>query len=167
MKLVNINGRFLSQDITGVQRFAIQLIQALDRWMAVDPELRARYTFRVLTPRRRTHSLDVEHISVQPVGRLAGNLWEQLELPVYTSGGMLLNLCNTAPVARAAVVAIHDASVFAIPHAYSRAFRAWYRALLPFIGRRALRVLTDSRFSRSELSRWVNIPEDKVEIVPL
>jgi glycosyltransferase involved in cell wall biosynthesis len=166
MKPVDINGRFLTQPVTGVQRYASQLVQALDRQLADSPGLRARCRVRILTPTRGARALELEHISVEPVGKLRGNPWEQLELPAYVRG-LLLNLCNTAPLVRPAVVTIHDASVFAVPDAYSRAFRTWYRILLPFIGRRALRVITSSRFSRAELSRWAGILEQKVEVIAL
>jgi glycosyltransferase involved in cell wall biosynthesis len=101
------------------------------------------------------------------VGRLHGQAWEQLELPRYTRDGVSLNLCNTAPLAgHATVVAIHDAGVFAVPQAYSRPFRTWYRLLHPQLGRRALRMVTVSEFSRAELSRYLGIPGDRLTVIP-
>jgi glycosyltransferase involved in cell wall biosynthesis len=109
----------------------------------------------------------MEHIPVVPIGRLGGHGWEQLEFPMYARGRLLLNLCNTAPLVGQTVVTIHDASVFAVPEAYSLGFRAWYRTVLPIIGRRALWVVTDSRFSRGELSRRAGIPLEKMHVLPL
>jgi glycosyltransferase involved in cell wall biosynthesis len=63
------------------------------------------------------------------------------------------------------LVTIHDASVFAIPEAYSRSFRLWYRTLLPVLGRTALRVATVSEFSRTELSHRAGIPAGKLAVV--
>jgi glycosyltransferase involved in cell wall biosynthesis len=166
MKLVDINGRFLTQPVTGVQRYASQLVQALDRHLANDPELRGRCRVRILAPPRGARALDLGHIVIQPVGVLGGNAWEQLELPRHVRG-LLVNLCNTAPLARPGVVTIHDASVFAVPETYTRAFGAWYRTLLPMLGRRAVRVITISNFSRSELSRWARIPEHKMDVIHL
>ena len=43
---------------------------------------------------------------------------------------------------------IHDAQVYLSPASYPPAFRLWYRALLPLLGRRHRRILTVSRFAR-------------------
>jgi glycosyltransferase involved in cell wall biosynthesis len=167
MRFVDINGRFLTQAITGVQRYAMELVRALDRQLAASGELRSRFTMRLVTPAHSDATVNLHHIPTVPVGRLSGQAWEQLELPFYTRGRLLLNLCNTAPLALRTVVTIHDASVFAVPSAYSPAFLAWYRTLIPLLGRRALRIVTDSRFSQLELSQRAGIPLEKMEVIPL
>ena len=167
MRLIDINARFLTQATTGVQRVAEQLVRALDRELRDSSELRKRYSFRLVAPAGERRHVTLDHISTVEVGRLRGQQWEQLELPAYTAGRLLLNLCNTAPVGVRSIVVIHDASVFAIPQAYSPAFRSWYRLLIPLLGRRALRVITDSQFSREELSRRAGIPHDKLDVLPL
>jgi glycosyltransferase involved in cell wall biosynthesis len=165
MRHVDINGRFLTQPITGVQRYATELVRALDRTLAVDPIRRNRYRFRLLTPRQELRPLPLEHVSIASVGRLRGHAWEQLELPIHSGSRLLLNLGNTAPLSVRAVVTIYDASVFAVPRTYSRAFRLWYQTLIPLLGRRALRVLTISGFSQSELSRYAGIPREKLSVI--
>lgn len=167
MRRVDINGRFLTQATTGVQRVAEQLVQALDRELAASPALQARYSFRLVTPAGECRPIALTHIQTAAPGHLGGQLWEQLELPMYTRGRLLLNLCNTAPLAVRSLAVIHDASVFAIPTAFSPAFRAWYHALIPLLGRRALRVITVSRFSQGELSRRAGIPLAKIDVLPL
>jgi glycosyltransferase involved in cell wall biosynthesis len=167
MRSVDINGRFLTQAVTGVQRYATEIVRAIDRQLGSHPELRDRYAFRLLTPRRAAPGLELAHIAAVPVGRLTGHLWEQVELPLHAGGRVLLNLCNTAPAAARCVVTIHDASVFAVPEAYSPAFRLWYRALIPLLGRTALRVVTDSEFSRTELVQRAGIRPGKMTVIPL
>src|SRR4051812_9702277 len=167
MRLVDINARFLTQATTGVQRVAEELVRALDRELQASSDLRKRYSFRLLAPAGERRRIDLNQINTVEVGRLRGQQWEQLELPAYSGGRLLLNLCNTAPVGVRSLVVIHDASVFAVPQAYSPAFRSWYRLLLPLLGRRALRVITVSRFSREELSRLAGIPDDKIEVISL
>ena len=167
MRPIDINARFLTQPITGVQRVAEQLVLALDRELGSSSELRKQYSFRLVAPSGERRQIALNHISTVEVGRLRGQQWEQLELPAYTAGRLLLNLCNTAPVGVRSIVVIHDASVFAVPQAYSPAFRSWYRILIPLLGRRALRLITVSDFSRKELSRRAGIPPDKFDILPL
>jgi glycosyltransferase involved in cell wall biosynthesis len=167
MRQVDINGRFLTQATTGVQRVAEELVRALDRELATRPDLRQSYRFRLVVPSGERRPLELSHIGTESVGRLRGHQWEQLELPAYTGGRLLLNLGNTAPIGVRSVVVIHDASVFAVPAAYSPAFRSWYRLLLPLLGRRAMRVITVSRFSQDELVRRAGIPRGKLELLPL
>jgi glycosyltransferase involved in cell wall biosynthesis len=162
---IEINARFLTQPITGVQRFAVEMVSSLDRQLAASSRLRERYRFRLIAP-ESARELELEHIPLVRAGRLQGHAWEQLELPPRTGRRVLLNFCNTAPLLTRNVVTIHDAAVFALPDAHSRAFRLWYRALLPSLGRRAVRVLTVSQFSRNELVQRAGIPPGKVEIVP-
>jgi glycosyltransferase involved in cell wall biosynthesis len=168
MSFIDINGRFLTQTITGVQRYATQMVRALDQHLAGDESLRQRYQFRLVAPRQAAITdLALSHIPVVPAGRLRGQLWEQIELPKSAAHRLVLNLCNTAPLIANSIVTIHDASVYAVPEAYSYAFRSWYRVLIPCMGRRAVRIVTGSEFSRGELSRRAGVPASKIEVIPL
>ena len=166
MSRIYINGRFLTQDTTGVQRFAREIVRAVDTLASGDGSGGKR-SLVLLTPPGTSPPPGLRAIESRSVGRLHGQAWEQLELPRHTRDGVSLNLCNTAPLAgHATVVAIHDAGVFAVPQAYSRPFRTWYRLLHPQLGRRALRMVTVSEFSRAELSRYLGIPGDRLTVIP-
>lgn len=158
-----LNGRFLSQRTTGVQRHAREMVGALDRRLEQDG---GELDMTLLAPPNAVLDLELSRIRVRQVGGLSGHAWEQIELPLHARGGLLLSLANTAPVlSRRQVVTIHDASVFAVPEAYSNAFRRYYRVLLPQLARQAELVLTQSHFSRTELVRWMRVPESKVRVV--
>jgi glycosyltransferase involved in cell wall biosynthesis len=162
-----LNGRFLSQQVTGVQRHARELVRALDSLLRQEPEAGHDLEVSLLVPPDGELDLQLGRIEIRRVGRLRGQLWEQLELPHHAQGHLLLNLANTAPASvPGQLVTIHDASVFAVPEAYSRGFRRWYRLMLPHLARRARRVLTDSEFSRAELARWLGVPGEKIRVVP-
>ena len=163
---VAINGRFLTQETTGVQRYAIELVKALDRLINdADPAVRS-YSFELVAPRGELRQdLGIENIPVRQVGRLGGHLWEQLELPRYTRERCLLSLCNAAPLAkRNQIVTVHDAAVFANPQNFSFRFRSWYMILLVGLGRMAARVATVSSFSKKELVRYCKMPEAKLRV---
>jgi glycosyltransferase involved in cell wall biosynthesis len=166
VKQVCINGRFLTQAMTGVQRYAWEMVRSLDRRLSAEPEIRGRYSFTLVTPRDCTFTASLQHIPVVPCGRLTGQAWEQWELPRHARHRLIVNLCNTAPVSAPGMVTIHDASVYAVPETYSVAFRLWYRVLLPVLGRRAQLILTVSEFSRSELVQRAGIPREKTRVVP-
>ncbi|MGI8765839.1 MAG: glycosyltransferase family 4 protein [Gemmatimonadaceae bacterium] len=164
---VFINGRFLTQPVTGVQRYARCLVTALDDLLGAGEPLGSRSTVTLLYPPGGQPLHELRHIKAVRAGTLRAHAWEQTELPRLTRGGLLVSLGNTAPaLKRSQVVAIHDAAVFAEPSAFSPAFRTWYRILLPVLGRSAQRIVTVSSFSRSELIRHLGTPAHKIRLVP-
>ncbi|KNZ70051.1 group 1 glycosyl transferase [Thermincola ferriacetica] len=162
-----INARFLTQPVTGVQRYAREVVKALDHLIEHGEIDKSKYRFTLLSPRRETKApLELKHIPLQQVGFLSGHAWEQLELPLYSRGGLLINLCNTGPLLKdSQVVTIHDAGVFAFPEAYSFAFRVWYRILFKELGKRARKIITVSSFSKNELIRFCGIDPEKIEVI--
>ena len=154
---VVINGRFLAQPTTGVQRFAREVLRALDTMPGWKGVLAIPSDVVLVTADGVTvGGLPLARTSVRRVGRLTGHAWEQFELPFATGGRPLVNLCNTAPLALwRQVVVIHDAGVFDIPQAYQPAFRAWYRLLYAWHGRRAQSLASVSRFSADRLHEVV------------
>ncbi|HET6796316.1 MAG TPA: glycosyltransferase family 1 protein [Gemmatimonadales bacterium] len=163
-----IDGRFAGQTITGVQRYATEVVRGFDRLLAEDSASRRRYDLVLAVPPGTSVSFNLDHVQVQPVGHLTGHLWQQLELDRFSGRDLLLCLCNVGPLRRRnQIVTLHDASVFAHPAAYSRMFRTWYGMVQQQIGARALMVLTDSEFSRNELHRYLDIPLGRIRVVPL
>lgn len=166
MHNVFINARFLTQPVTGVQRYARELVQEMDRCIGRDGG-DVTLSLTLLAP-KGAETLPLNHISLKEIGELQGHAWEQLELPRFTRGNFLLNLCNTAPIGkRWQLVTIHDAGVYRIPHAYSRAFRTLYKILLPTVSRIATKLLTVSEFSKQDLIRYCHVLEDKVTVTYL
>lgn len=164
--MLTINGRFLTQRTSGVQRYAHEMLRALDDLLTAR-ETGGGIAAQVLAPPDAPASLPaLRSITVRRVGRLRGHWWEQLELPRHARG-VLLNWCNTFPVfTRHQVVVLHDASVLACPEGYTRAFQAYYRALFALAARRpALRVATDSAFSAMELRLLAGIPASRLRII--
>ena len=107
-----VNGRFYSQPLSGVQRFATEITNAL----------RLIYSDRVVVLGPAGSRIPTSF--VQGVGRGKGQFWEQFELPQHVASGILVNIGNTAPLRQVSqVVVIHDAGVFATPDAYSLQFR--------------------------------------------
>ncbi|MEO0855017.1 MAG: glycosyltransferase family 1 protein, partial [Cyanobacteria bacterium J06648_11] len=162
---IYINARFLSQRLTGVQRYAFELVKTLDRLLA-DATLPDDITFTLVAPAKILTTPTLACIELRQVGRLSGHLWEQVELPLYTAGHPLVSLCNTAPLAKTEqVLTIHDAAVYGAPDAYSFAFRSWYRLLFSTLGRRLRAVITVSEFSKSELLHYCSIPAERLHVI--
>lgn len=164
---VIINGRFLTQPITGVQRYATEVVKAWDRLIDrgdIDPD--AERPFALVTPKGAKYELELEHIPIRQVGRLSGHRWEQLELPFYVQGNLLVSLGGAAPLFKHdQVVTIHDAAPYANPENFSVAFRTWYKVLHRGLGKVAKKIVTVSHFSKAELNRFAHIAENKMEVI--
>jgi len=166
MKQIVINGRFLSRQQTGVDRFAIESIRALDELLVANDLALEHMSFEIIAPSQAHAPTGLRRIEFRQVGRLQGHLWEQLELARALKGRRLLNLCNTGPLlVRRQAVVIHDAATVRVPDAYTPAFRLSYRILMPVLGRRADSVMTVSDFSRRELDACWGIAADGVAVV--
>jgi glycosyltransferase involved in cell wall biosynthesis len=165
---VVINGRFLSQAITGVQRFAREVVRALDDLIERDEIDRRNYQFSLAVPPGFEPDLLPRHIPIHVVGTRRGQFWEQASLAAHEPAALLLSMGNLGPLVRShQVVVIHDASVFAVPAAYSIAFRTWYRINIRRLGRCAERVITPSRFSADELAHHAGIARGRFTVVHL
>lgn len=166
MKKIYINARFLTQNITGVQRYATELVKSFDTLLDKGIINAEEYSFTLIAPRGSKKSIDLKHISIKSVGRLNGHFWEQLILPLYTHSALLINLCNTGPLfKRNQIVTIHDAAVFAKPEAYSKVFKIWYRFLLTGLGLISKKIGTDSSFSKNEIIKYCKVKEKKINII--
>jgi glycosyltransferase involved in cell wall biosynthesis len=163
LREIVINGRFLSQRMTGVQRYAFELLRELDQILANTPSKFGRV--EVLVPRNIRSLPKYSSLSIREVGRFTGHTWEQLELPLYCRNKLLFTPCGGAPILHGCnVITVPDAAVFATPKAYSLVYRTWYRMLLSWFGTRARRIITVSDFSKSELNGLCNIPSSKIAV---
>jgi glycosyltransferase involved in cell wall biosynthesis len=145
-----INGRFLQQDVTGVQRYARETLACMDelypQWAAERGGIPATVLVPVGTP-----DPGMRHLQFREVGRLQGHAWEQLDLAWHARRGLLFSFGFTGPVLHSRqIITVHDAAVQRIPHAYTWRFRWWYSALVRALVHRAPLVATVSNFSRQE-----------------
>ncbi len=166
MTALVLNGRFLAQGLTGVQRFASEIAHAAD---ALAAEGAWPAGMRVLAPPGAAGTPGWRHLAVERgAGRLRGQAWEQLVLPRAARGALLVNLGNTAPLlaGRRQAVVIHDAGAFDTPESYSLPFRTWYRLLHRALARIGARIVTVSAFSRGRIAARLGIPEARIAVVP-
>lgn len=143
LPVVVVNGRCLGRRVTGVERYA--------------RELSRRFADRTRVERPQGVADGV-----------AGHVWEQVTLPRRVErADVLWSPANTGPLAtRRHVVTIHDVSAIDHPEWFHPAFAAWYGYLLPRLGRRARRVITDSEFSRRRIVECLEVPAVRVTAIP-
>ncbi len=158
-----INGRFLGQPLTGVQRYARETLAALDRLLP--SSTLAGLPCTLLAP-AGTIAPPLQHIAFETVGRRTGHAWEQVDLPRRVSRGLLLGFGFTGPLAlRRQIVTLHDAAVLRVPQSYRPAFRWGYRGLVSVLARRAARVLAVSGFGAAEARACFGAPPARLRLV--
>lgn len=163
-KKIVINGRFLTQGVTGVQRYARELLSALDALLEERRDVHAR----LLTPSVDTRDIPpLRNIRHDVVGQLKGHLWEQIDLPRAVGNAILFCPGNTAPIrsllgSTRVVVTVHDLSYLYFPDAYSRGFKLLYNRLIPLILRRADEVITVSQSERNAIVRHYPFAEQRL-----
>ena len=159
-----INGRFLTQPISGVQRVARQLCRALARSPAKD-------SFSLVIPPGAEAEADRIGLQFEIAGRasdtpLGGVLWENRALPKAVHGRYLINLTNRFPVVpQRGAVLMHDAHVFDLPSTYNRMFGSFYRSLYRLAVTRGLDLVTVSEFSRGRLSQALGVDPQRWTVI--
>jgi len=94
---IYINGRFLTQGVTGVQRYARETLMAMDRLLAARADASGLSELTILAPAGAQRPA-LQHIGYREVGRLAGHLWEQTELAWHARDGLLFTFGFTGPL---------------------------------------------------------------------
>jgi glycosyltransferase involved in cell wall biosynthesis len=155
-----LNGRFLQQRTTGVQRFAREIVTALDSLL----DERA-LGCSLLTP-RSVQSQTYRNICVRAVGRFSGQAWEQFELSHFAGNDLLINLGNAAPLLRRhQAVVLHDAGVWAAATSYKPLFREWARLQQRTLVAAGAKILTVSEFSRRELATYLSVEPARIDVL--
>lgn len=155
--------RFLTQRITGVQRFAFSICQELDKLAKNSLSL----PMVGLLPKQKINPQYLgylfKNIQIKQVGKLKGHLWEQFELPWFSRQNLLLNLCNTAPLIKfRQLITLHDAIFMTNLDSQKLWFKLWYRYLAKISSTNSHKVFTVSEFSKKELNRLLGIKLDKI-----
>jgi glycosyltransferase involved in cell wall biosynthesis len=161
-----INGRFLTQAITGVQRYGHEIVNALDDLLTEGHPLGDQLELNLLAPLSDFTMPQLKSIETRRAGSLTGHFWEQLTLPFHARGG-ILSLCNSSTILqRRQIVCIHDVNTILVPESYSPVFCALYRTAMPIIGRRALIVTTVSNYSAVQINKLGWATESKLRVIP-
>ncbi len=154
----------MTQPITGVQRYAREVIAELAR------SGETQFKFIIALPDRNSFE-PIPDIEVYCDNSfLPTAIWQQVRLPLLMKrlrADLLWSPCNIGPVfAEDHVITIHDAATFTGPEWFSLPFRMYYRLIFPLLGRKARRVLTSSLFSKGEIVRYGIADAEKIRVIP-
>lgn len=146
MKKYIINGKFLLQSTTGVQRFAYEIMLAIDSLSLQNIEL--ALPVGVKPPK------EVKNMKIVFLPYFLGSFfWEQVVFSIYTllTNKISINLCNITPIINPGVTCVHDVNCLRNPSFFSIIFNAWYRINYFVTMRSRYPVLTVSNFSKEEI----------------
>ena len=162
-----INGRFLSQPTTGVQRVARELVREIDHLVhAGQFPLRLRLYCQKGAP---VEALGLRATTICEISGPGGHFWEQVSLPAAIGDARLLCLGNTAPLwllfrRRPVVLMIHDLSYRIYPEAYRPAYRLLHGLMMPTLLTRAETIFTVSKPERHMLEALVPACRGQVRV---
>ena len=166
-----MNGRFLQQPITGIQRYGRELLRVWDELIdsgEIDSE---QVTIEVLVPRAKVDAPRLRHIKVKQVGRFKGQLWTQLELPAQSRDGLLFSPDNLqpllAPLLGPSVVTVHDLTFKLFPQAHTTPFRLLYGLLISNGIRNAKALITSTEAERTNIVGHYPSARDRIAVVHL
>ena len=175
---VVLNGRFLTQVQTGVQRYAAETVRALDALLGEANHANAGLEFVLAVPAGGSaknqlgngstsplQALNLRHISVVEVPGGQGHFWEQWALLRFARGAYLVNFNYSGPLfKRRQLVTVHDATVKVMPEAFTRGYRWLHNGLVAVLGRTAQDLMTVSAFSRDELARCFGLKRQDIVV---
>lgn len=161
MSKIIINGRFLTQRITGVQRYAREICLELDK--IIEPS-----EIIMAVPPDASDIPQYKNIKVEKVGIFHNRLWEHISFPLYVmkNKSVSLNLCNVAPLIQPGIVCVHDMKIKATPQFFSKKFLLWYNLLFFNTMKRAKKIITVSNFSKEEIKKYYHIDDDRIVVIP-
>ena len=159
--MIVVNARFLTQQVTGVQRFSIELSIRLKRIFGSE--------ISFVAPQNIIQEDIAEELSVIKVGTHIGHFWEQWDLPNYLNRvgkPLLINWGNTGPVMyNNKVTTLHDITFIRYPRTFSFKFRLLYKLLIPQVIRTSKHLFTVSEFSKKEIAGYYNLPLNKISVI--
>lgn len=158
-KVFYINARFLTQQISGVQRFAIEISKELKK---------SDIPFVFLAPKNILHKEIANELGARTIGFLKGHLWEQVELQsyVFVNKGFLISFCNTAPLfLKKQIVTVHDLCFRMHPEWFSKNFSTFYNFMIPIIVKNSEKVLTVSNVSKKEIMKELGVSDEKISVI--
>ena len=160
-----IDGLFLTQNITGIQRYAYEICKELDK--IVD-----RSEIEIIVPDNTEISNVFDNLNIVKYGKHHGRLWQQLDLPKYIKANNKTGifLTNEVPmILDKGIVCLHDISYKTNPDYFKekkdRISAIWHRFNYLFATRPSYKIITVSDFSRNEISRVFKRNKKDIEVI--
>lgn len=149
-KSIYINGRFLLQSPTGVQRYAYEMCLALSK-CGVD--------FTLICPKKGiiNKSYDTSLFKIERYGVGGSHFWEQVVLPfffIWRKNYVLISFTGLGSIfVPNKIMTVHDLSFLVCRQWFSRAYYYYYKPMTWLAVKTSKHIITVSEFSKSEILR--------------
>jgi glycosyltransferase involved in cell wall biosynthesis len=137
---VVVNARYRVHKITGVQRYAHEIVARLGS--------------------------EVQLCAPKSVKGAIGHLWEQSILPAHCKGRLLWSPCGSGPIGYTnQVVTFHDLFPLDHPEWYNTAYSKWYSFMMKQLSSRAMHLIAVSHYTKSRLVQALGCDPDKITVI--
>ena len=159
-----IDGLFLTQNITGIQRYAYEICKELDKFIRKDE-------IEILVPADTECIPEYENLKIIKYGNHHGRAWEQFDLCRYLmknkkQGIFLMN--EISLMYPRGIACIHDISYKVNPGFFNigekRVSALWHRLNYSSIIRNCQKIVTVSEFSKEEIIREYHIDGNRLTV---
>lgn len=157
--MIVVNARFLTQPLTGVQRYAFEVSMQIKK-LAPDTLF--------VTPAAIRHRDWAKALNAQELGPFTGHCWEQITLARFMKKqkkAVLFSPANTGPLfIRKQFITLHDLAFRVFPADHRWIFRTGYNLLIPQLLHRISGVFTVSETIKQEIVRTYKVSATKVQV---
>ncbi|MGB5666671.1 MAG: glycosyltransferase family 1 protein [Maribacter sp.] len=157
-----VNARFLTQPITGVQRFAVELCRRL-------PKKIGNTSIIFVAPKNVILNNTDDFPEITTFGTFKGQLWEQIDLPLFLKNKgnpLLVNLVGIGPILyRNKIMALYDLAFKHFPEWFSYSFQKVYNTFIPISLKNSRIIITDSNYVKKDICSTYKTEKEKVEVI--
>lgn len=164
MKIVSINGIFLTKRIDGMYRFSYEILKELDK-------IASRNTFELVIPQQCTNIPKLVNIQVVKYGKSKGIIWEQITFAFYLIKNKResLSFNNTTPLIYPGYSCLLDMLYIDQKNTFNnfhgKIAILWSRINYRRIAKGKRDIITISNFSKSRISNLYNVEAEKIHVV--
>lgn len=135
-----VNGRYRVHRVTGLQRYAHEIVARLPA--------------------------DVEVCAPQSAKGIVGHLWEQTALPRACKGRLLWSPCGSGPLGyNRHLVTFHDLFPLEYPEWYSSAYATWYGVAMRTLAARAIHLIAVSEYTKSRIVKLLGRNPEEITVI--
>ena len=163
-----INGLFMTQQVTGLQRYAYELCLELDKLLKNEDVI-------MLVPISYKAGVNpFENITIFPYGSHRGICWEQIDLQRFARKNNVrcINLCNTTPLfLKPGITAVHDLMFALFPEWYTtprnKLSCKWHTFQAGYALKHEKWIICTSNFTKQVLEKEYPCVSGKVKVIPV
>lgn len=167
MKKYLVNGHFLCRNLTGIERFSIEILNRLDE--ICEPDL-----ISILVPDNARFFPQFKNITVIKAGKDLTSFWKwtQFTFGKYARKNRFtpISFANECPLLIPGYVFLHDIYCKLYPEDFSsirdRLVRAYSCFMYGYSAHHAERLFTVSEFSRNQIAQTYHVPSSSISIIP-